>query len=62
MPMFPDDDMVMHRNPQRSRNVNDRLGHVDVGARRRRVATWMIVHQSTVCSIDLIALDFCNGP
>jgi hypothetical protein len=33
-----DDDVVVHRNAERFGDFHDLLGHLDVGARRRRVA------------------------
>ena len=38
MPMFPDNDVVMHRNAERLGDIDDRLGHIDVSTRRRRIA------------------------
>src|SRR6266545_3944951 len=40
-----DDDVVVHGNPERLGHVDDRLRHLDVGARRRRIAGGMVVHQ-----------------
>jgi len=58
MPVPADNDVVVHGNAERLGDIDDRLGHVDVGARRRRVATRMIVHQSTGRSITLISFVF----
>ena len=41
-----DDDVVVHGNAQRLGHVDDRLRHLDVGARRRRVARRMIVQNT----------------
>ena len=40
-----DDDVVVNGDAQRLRRCDDRLGHVDIGARRCRVAGWMVVDQ-----------------
>jgi len=38
-----DDDVVVHRDAEPLCDIDDRLRHLDVGARRRRVAGGMIV-------------------
>ena len=38
MAVLADDDVIVHRNPEWPGDVDDRLGQVDVGARRR----WII--------------------
>jgi hypothetical protein len=45
MPVLADDDVVMHGDAERGRDVDDRAGHLDVGLRWRRIATRMVVHQ-----------------
>jgi hypothetical protein len=45
MPIPPHDDVIMHRNPQRLCDVDDRFRHLDVRLRRRGIAAWMIVQQ-----------------
>jgi hypothetical protein len=45
MPLLADDDVVVHGDAERLRHVDDRLRHLDVGARRSRVARGMVVHQ-----------------
>ena len=45
MAFLADDDVVVHRNAERLCDLDDRLRHLDVGARRRRVAGWVIVRQ-----------------
>lgn len=42
-----DDQMVVHGNSERARDFDDGLRHLDVGARGRRIAGGMIVHQYT---------------
>ena len=37
MPVFPDDEMVVHRDTERACDLHDRLRHLDIGARRRRI-------------------------
>ncbi len=52
MPVLADDDMVVHGNAERCCNLDDRLGHMDIGLRWRRIAGGMVVHQaaeSTYC-------------
>jgi hypothetical protein len=45
MPLLADDDMVVHGNAERLCHLDDLLGHLDIGARRRRVAGGVVVHQ-----------------
>jgi hypothetical protein len=45
MAVFANDDVVMHRDTQRARDVHHRLGHLHVGLRRGRVAGRMIVQE-----------------
>jgi hypothetical protein len=33
-----DDDVVVHGDAERAGDIDDRLGHLDVGLRRRRIA------------------------
>jgi hypothetical protein len=51
---FADDDVVMHGNAERAGDLDDRPGHLDVGARRRRVARRVIVHEATAPRNKLI--------
>ena len=37
MALLGDNDVVVHRNAERARNFDDRLSHLDVGARGRRI-------------------------
>lgn len=41
-----DDDVVVHGNAEWRRDVDNRFGHLDVGLRGRRIATWMVVHHN----------------
>jgi hypothetical protein len=58
MPVLADDDVVVHGNAERGGDLDDRLGHLDIGLRGRGVAAGVIVHQSTLVSIALISFDF----
>jgi hypothetical protein len=53
MPVLADDDVVVHGNAERGGDVDNRLGHMDIGLRRRRVAGRVVVHQATVARITL---------
>ncbi len=44
-PSFADDDVVVHGNAERLGDIDDRLCHLNIGVRRRRIAGRMIVHQ-----------------
>src|SRR5207244_13250773 len=54
----PDDDVVMHRDPERSRDLRDLPRHLDVGARWRRIAGRMVVHQNDGRAMILISPEF----
>jgi hypothetical protein len=45
MPLLANDDVVMHRNAERLRHLDDLPGHLDVGAGRARVAGGVVVDQ-----------------
>src|SRR5215475_5921645 len=45
VPVLADDDVVVHGDAERLRHLDDRLRHLDVGARRRRVAGGMVVDE-----------------
>jgi hypothetical protein len=47
MPVLADDDVVVHGNAEWGGDLDDRLGHVDVGLRGCRVAGGMVVYQTT---------------
>ena len=38
MAFLADDDVIVHGNPERIGDADDRLRHLDIGGRRRRVA------------------------
>ena len=44
MSVLADDDVVVHGDAERPCDLDDRLGHCDVGLRRRRIAAWVVVH------------------
>ena len=46
VPFLTDDDVIVHGNAERLRHRNNLLRHLNIGARRRRIAGWMIVHQN----------------
>ena len=56
--VLADDEVVVHRDAERARDLDDRLRHLDVGARRRRVATRVVVQNQTVSTIALISFNF----
>ena len=45
MAFLADDDVVVHRNAERLGDLDDILGHLDIGLRGRRIARRMVVHQ-----------------
>ena len=62
MAVLADDEMIVHGDPERPRDVDDRARHVDIGARRRRVAGGMVVQKQTRRSSALISFGFCAHP
>ena len=48
MSLLADDDVVVHRNAERLRHLDDLLGHLDVRAGRRRVAGGVVVQKDTM--------------
>jgi hypothetical protein len=44
MPVLADDDVVVDGNAERGGDLDDRLGHMDIGLRRRRIAGGVVVH------------------
>ena len=51
MPVLADDDVVVHRDAERLGDIDDRLGHLDVGARGRRIARGVIRNFFPVSSL-----------
>ena len=60
MSTLADDDVVVHGNAERLCNVDNRLGHLDVGLRGRRIAGGVIVHESIVSRIALNTQQICR--
>src|SRR5438094_7840539 len=58
MPVLADDDVVVHGNAERGDDLDDCLGHMDVGLRGRRIAGGMVVQQATGPTIALMPFDF----
>jgi hypothetical protein len=58
MPLLAHDNMVVHRNPERLRHLDDLLGHLDVRAGRRGVAGGVVVHDQIVQGTPLIRFAF----
>lgn len=48
MAVFADDDVVMHGDAKRNRDVDDRLGYLDVRLRWRRVARGVVMDKPTI--------------
>jgi len=48
MPVLADDDVIMHGDPEWFCDLDDRLCHLDVGLRRRRVAGGMVMEESAM--------------
>ncbi len=57
MPVLADDEVVVHLDAQRLRHLDDRLRHLDVGARGGRVAEGVVVDQASARPIALITHD-----
>jgi hypothetical protein len=56
--VLADDEMIVHGDAERARDLDDRPCHVDIGARRGRVAGGMVVQEQTASTIPLISFDF----
>ena len=50
MPVLADNEMVVHGDAERARDLDNRLRHLDVGARRGGIAGGMVVHQDSALS------------
>ena len=44
MPVLADDDVVVDGNAERGGDLDDRLSHMDIGLRWRRIAGGVVVH------------------
>ena len=60
--VLADDDVVVHGDAERAGDVDDRLRHLYVGVRWRRIARRMVVQQTTVRSSTLFFLEFLAEP
>lgn len=60
MPILADDDVVVHRNAERLRNLDNHSRHLNIGARRRWVSSLMIVHRPTPVDIALFDQNISN--
>jgi hypothetical protein len=57
MAVLADDDVIVHGDAERTGDVDDRLGHLDIRLRRRRIAGGMVVQETTISSNTLISLN-----
>ena len=57
--VLADDEVVVHGDAQRARDLDDRPRHVDVGARGSGIARGMVVHEPV---IPPNILNFRNSP
>jgi hypothetical protein len=46
MPVLADDDVIVHRYPERGGDIDDRCRHRNIGLRRRRVAGRAVVQDA----------------
>ena len=53
MAVLADDDVIVHGDTERRGDIDDRLGHLDIGLRGRRIAGGMVVHQQTTSCINV---------
>lgn len=64
MAVAADDDVVVHGDAERPCRVDDHLRHVDVGARRGRIAGGMVVDEEfsrlSNCNIIIIFTSVCG--
>jgi hypothetical protein len=62
MAVLSDDEVVVHGDAERARDLDDRLRHLDVGARGRRIAGGVVVQNQIRPSSTLISFHFCCSP
>jgi hypothetical protein len=55
---LPDDDVVVHRDAERLRDLDDLLRHLDVRAGGRRITGGMVVQEPMILDINLISISF----
>ena len=53
MAVLADNDVIVHGDAERTRDIDDRLGHLDIRLRRRRVAGGVIVQEPIDSRITL---------
>ena len=56
--VLADDEVVVNRDAKRACDLDDRLGHLDVGAGGGRITRGMVVQNQTVSTIALISFNF----
>jgi hypothetical protein len=56
--VLADDEVVMHGDAERARDLDDRPRHVDIGARRGGIAGGMVVQEQIMRASALISFDF----
>ena len=57
--VLADDEVVVHRDTKGARDLHDRLRHLDVGARGRRITRGMVVQEQVTRTSVQILFDFC---
>ncbi len=62
MPASAYDDVVVDRDAERFCDVDDRLGHLDVGLRGRGIAGGVVVEKAIIWPIALSARSFRQMP
>jgi hypothetical protein len=59
MSVLAHDDVVVHGDAERLGDLDDRLRHLDVGARGRGIAGGMVVQEQVTRTSVRILFDFC---
>jgi hypothetical protein len=58
MAVLADNDVIVHGDAERAGDVDDRLCHLDIRLRRRRIARGVIVRETTMRATTLILFYF----
>jgi hypothetical protein len=58
MPVLADDDVIVNRDPQWGGDVHDLPRHLDIGRGRCRIAGGVVVHRTTLRTIQMRSLTF----
>jgi hypothetical protein len=58
MPVLADDDVIVHGDAERAGDIDDRLCHVYIRLRWRRIAGRVVVHDTTRAYLALISKKF----